>query len=416
MSDIRAYRAHDIPAAPSVARARAIWQRAARDVAVEVVDAARLADIRAAWTDLVTRADAPNVFMDPALVCVAADVAPRMQHRAVLVWKSFGGKRQLAGCWSFAIGRPRQTLLPIRVLTAPAYEHCYLATPVIDRTCLEETLDTMLDTIAGHPELPKIVALDMMNADGPTYDALMRVLDRRGSAPSLFAQSQRPKLVASDLDGKAYLEQALSASTRKKLRQHRRKLAEKGTLNTIVVTQPGAVCRALEEFLAMEASGWKGRHGTALLSSKADAAFMRGAVGALADAGCASIHSLYVGGKPASMQIVARSGGTAFTWKTTYDETLQDFSPGMLLFEDYTAAFLADESIASVDSCAFDDRSYMAAWTERQLMADLWFDARPGGSFAFRMLSAAQIGYRGLRSLAKRTYLAWCDWRKVRAR
>ena len=90
------------------------------------------------------------------------------------------------------------------------------------------------------------------------------------------------------------------------------------------------------------------------------------------------------------MQIVGRAGAAAFTWKTAYDEQFQDFSPGMLLLEDYTAAFLADETIASVDSCSLDDSGYMAAWTERQPVADLWIDARRGGSLAFRVLSALQ--------------------------
>ena len=38
-----------------------------------------------------------------------------------------------------------------------------------------------------------------------------------------------------------------------------------------------------------------------------------------------------------------RAGAVAFTWKTAYDEQFHDFSPGMLLLEDYTAAFLADQ-------------------------------------------------------------------------
>jgi CelD/BcsL family acetyltransferase involved in cellulose biosynthesis len=285
----------------------------------------------------------------------------------------------------------------------------------MDRNCLDETIEALLDAIDDDAGLPKIVALDMMGADGATYDALLRVLDKRGSAPCLFAQWQRPKLV-SELDGKSYLELALSGSTRKKLRQHRRKLSEKGKLTSVVASQPGAVCRALEEFLAMEASGWKGRNGTALLSNKADAAFMRGAVGALAAAGCASIHSLYVDGKPASMQIVARLGAAAFTWKTAYDEAFQDFSPGTLLLEDYTAAFLADKSIGHVDSCSFDDSGYMAAWTERQPMVDLWFDVRRGGSPAFRALSSVQRCYRGVRALAKTGYLALRNWQKARKR
>jgi hypothetical protein len=78
----------------------------------------------------------------------------------------------------------------------------------------------------------------------------------------------------------------------------------------------------------------------------------------------------------------------------------------MLLLEDYTATFLADPGIAYVDSCALDDSSYMAVWSERQASGNLWLDARRGGSLAFRSLSALQKSYRELRAAAKTAYLA----------
>jgi CelD/BcsL family acetyltransferase involved in cellulose biosynthesis len=134
---------------------------------------------------------------------------------------------------------------------------------------------------------------------------------------------------------------------------------------------------------------------------------MRGAVAALADQGCASIHSLRLDGKPISAQIAVRAGAAAFTWKTAYDETFRDFSPGMLLFEEYTAAFLADKSIAYVDSCSFDDSGYMASWGERQAVADLWIDVRRGGSLEFRAMSGLQKSYRDARAAAKALYLNW---------
>jgi CelD/BcsL family acetyltransferase involved in cellulose biosynthesis len=208
------------------------------------------------------------------------------------------------------------------------------------------------------------------------------------------------------------LESALSSSTRKKLRQHRRKLSEQGKLVSTVVTEPEAVRQALEEFLAMEMSGWKGRQGTALASSEGDAAFMRGAMAVLAEHGSAAIHSIYLDGKPVSMQLVARSGSAAFTWKTAYDEAFQDFSPGMLLLEDYTTAFLADKAIVFVDSCSFDDTGYMSAWQERREVADLWIDARRGGSLEFRALSGLQKTYREARATAKAVYLQWRQSRK----
>jgi hypothetical protein len=162
----------------------------------------------------------------------------------------------------------------------------------------------------------------------------------------------------------------------------------------------------------MESSGWKGREGTALASKEADAAFMRGAMAALSEHRNAAIHSIHLDGKPISMQLVARAGSAAFTWKTTYDETFYDFSPGMLLLEDYTAAFLADKSIAFVDSCSFDDTGFMSAWQERQEVADLWIDARRGGSLEFRALSGLQKTYREARATTKALYLQWRKSRK----
>ena len=106
------------------------------------------------------------------------------------------------------------------------------------------------------------------------------------------------------------------------------------------------------------------------------------------------------------MQLILRCGDAAFTWKTAFDERFQDFSPGMLLLEDYTASLLADERIAFVDSCAQDDSGFMAVWSERQGVADLWFDVRRGGSLAFRSLSALQKSYRDLRATAKNAFYA----------
>ena len=192
-------------------------------VTVEIADAARLATIRSSWDDLVTRAAEPNVFMDPALLCAASEVDPDAPVHTLLAWKAFDDRQQLVGVWAFSVSRPQKSPLPVRVLSVPPYFHGHLATPVIDRDCLDETLDAMLDRLADAPDLPKIAALDSMGTDGPTMAALTRVLAARDSAPCIFERFRRPKL-ASDLDGKRYLENSLSGSTRKKLRQHRRRL------------------------------------------------------------------------------------------------------------------------------------------------------------------------------------------------
>ncbi len=374
-------------------------------ITVEIACGNRLSAIDADWRDLTTRADACNVFMHPQLLGRAGDTNAGRRHIALLAWQSLGDAQRLVGLWAFAIRRAPQSALPVSVLSAPPVPHGYLATPVVDRDHLDAALAAMLDRIAGDGRLPRIVALDAMGADGATMQALARVLAARRSTPCFFGRTQRPKL-ASQLDGKQYLEQALSGSTRKKLRQQRRKLGEKGALESQRIAEPEAVCAAFEEFLRLEASGWKGQQGTALLNDAADAAFARAMIAELALRGEAEIHALTLDGRPVSMQIVLHAGPAAFTWKTAYDETAQDFSPGMLLFEDYTAAFLADGRIGHVDSCAFDDSGYMAAWRERQAIAHLWFDARRGGSLGFDAVARIQKGFLWLRAHTKALYLA----------
>jgi CelD/BcsL family acetyltransferase involved in cellulose biosynthesis len=402
---------NEIPSVVPATRAVASVHRLTQDIAVEIASAARFAEIRPAWVDLLARADTPNVFMDPALLRAAAELRVDADHRALLAWRQDSAGPQLIGAWAFVVRPPRRSLLPARMLIAPPTPNGYLATPVIDRAYLDQALEAMLDAVERDAQLPKIMALDTMGAEGPTMEALTRVLAARGTEPCVLEQRSRPKL-ASELDGKGYLEKALSGSSRKKLRQHRRRLSEKGALTSVVLSEPTAVRRALEEFLTMEAAGWKGRNGTALLSNEAEAGLVRTGVAALADDGCVSIYALYLDGRPVSMQIVGRSGPAAFTWKTAYDETFHDFSPGMLLLEDYTAALLADKSIAYVDSCSFDDTGFMATWTERRAVADLWIDARRGGSLQFRVLGTLQKSYRDLRAAAKRAYLAWRSKRK----
>jgi CelD/BcsL family acetyltransferase involved in cellulose biosynthesis len=407
MSTVNASTAAELPGA---GRLQSQAGTAAQSVCVELVEADRLSSLQGAWRDLVQRAAEPNAFMDPALLAAAFAADPDAQVHALLAWSQGSEPRALLGLWAFAVGRPEKSILPLRLLLAPPNPHGHLATPVIDRACLDEVLDAMLDRLAQEPRRPTIAALAAMG-DGPTMQALTRVLARRDSAPCIMARTQRPRL-QSDLDGKAYFEKALSGSSRKKLRQHRRRLAEKGVLRSVMVSDPAAVRGAIENFLALEASGWKARQGTALICKEANAAFMRQAVLRMAEQGCASILALELDGRPVSMQIILRCGSAAFTWKTAYDEVFQDFSPGMLLLEDYTSAFLADPEITFADSCATDDSGFMSVWTERQAIADIWFDVRRGSSLAFRVLGGVQKFYSDVRARAKTAYLALERWRK----
>ena len=68
-------------------------------------------------------------------------------------------------------------------------------------------------------------------------------------------------LAAQDRTG--YLEHALPHKKLKELRRQRRRLADTGTIEFVTAREPKDVASALGYFLALEASGWKGRQGSA---------------------------------------------------------------------------------------------------------------------------------------------------------
>jgi CelD/BcsL family acetyltransferase involved in cellulose biosynthesis len=402
--------AHIVEDSPSLQ-----WRPAAADapIVVECATGPRLRDIESDWGGLLERALDPNVFMSPALIQSAEQHFPDSRFITLLAWRSAENTKILAGLWSFAIGYPPRSLRLARALISPAAPHAYLATPVVDREDAENVLRAMLNFLERDARMPRTIVLDPVGMQSETMQALSHVFLSRGSAPSTLGKAQRPML-RSEMDGKRYLEQSQSSSSRKKLRQHRRRLEEKGTLEFKVWDDPKPVCDAFDAFLQLEHAGWKGRSGTALLCSRAEAAFSVAMIASMADRKDAMVHALYLDGKPISMQIVLRAGRVAFTWKTAYDEKFQEFSPGMLLLEEYTREFLADRGIDHVDSCAFDDSGFMSAWAERQTMAQVWGDVRRGPSLQFVLMCQLQRAYFKLRNAAKTVHAAWRrNWKGI---
>ena len=376
------------------------------------------------WRDLVAEAAEPNVFMEPAVLLAARRAEPQTPIEVLLAWRSGpagsepAGRqlaaKELAGAWAFAA-----TAGVLPRLRAPAAPLAALASPVIRADCVEEVLEGWFRLLTESP-LPKILTLKAMPDKGPIRDAFDRVVARRG-CDRMIEERRNRAVLRSALDGPAYLERSLSGSRRRKLRQLRSRLARKGAVAYVRHTDPQAVAAATEDFLALEARGWKGRRGTALASDRRLVAFTRQAVTALAADGLASVTALTLDGRPVSMGVVLRSGRTASTWKIAYNEDAAPFSPGYLLALEDTAAFLADEAVDEVDSCASAEFGIMAEiWRERRAVADVHLDIRPGASLRFRaamlLLAAAELLPRLRRRLRARDQLRRFYYRLRRLR
>ncbi len=160
---------------------------------------------------------------------------------------------------------------------------------------------------------------------------------------------------------------------------------------------------ATERFLDLEARGWKGAKGTALLQDSGLAAFARTMTRLMARQGKCRVDSLELDGRAVAMAIVLRSGDRAYFWKTAYDETLASRSPGKQLALALTERLAADPTVALTDSCAVQDHPMIdRLWPDRMVVGDVLIASPETDLDAFE---------RARRQVCRR--LTWRKWLKA---
>jgi hypothetical protein len=210
--------------------------------------------------------------------------------------------------------------------------------------------------------------------EGPAFVALKRALAEQGLCVGILRSCRRAALDATG-DADAMLREALGAKKLKELRRQRHRLEDKGTLEFAVAKTPADVTAALEDFLALEGSGWKGARGTALAQHAGDAAFIRKAAPALAAQGRLEIVSLTRNGTTLASGLVLRDAGTAYFFKIAMDESEARNSPGVQLTLDLTRHLCADPAIDTADSSTDSVHPMIDhVWRNRIEIADVFIE------------------------------------------
>jgi CelD/BcsL family acetyltransferase involved in cellulose biosynthesis len=203
-------------------------------------------------------------------------------------------------------------------------------------------------------------------------------------------------------DADELLRDALGAKKLKELRRQHHRLAEHGEVAFDVAKTPDEVTRALENFLELEASGWKAERGTALAQDDGDAAFIRRAVTALAETGQCEIATLRAGTAPVAAAIVLRHLDRAFYFKLGVDERFAKFSPGVQLTLGVTRHLCADPAIVLADSMAAPDHPMInPIWRGRLSIGDVLIPLRRNDPVATLIQMAMRLR-NGIREPARR--------------
>ncbi len=357
-----------------------------------------------AWNDLLGRCLEDNVFLDPAFCLTAAShLASRERPRFIMVWAAgpVAERTLIAVC---PVVLPRNPLR--RLATVWVHDLTALGVPLLDRdragTALEALLSCMAENLPGRGA----VLFESLPADGPTAALLRRVAETTQRGLVVVGHWHRAVLRLEGPPDRSGLG-ALSSKASKDARRQARRLADLGRLDYASL-RGGDLDGAAEQFLALEAAGWKGRAGTAMLRVSAQAAFARAMIRRLGRQGRCRIERLALDGAPIASTVILSCGRTDYLWKIAYAEDLARFSPGVQLVLELSERQKREGRVLVTDSCAVPDHPMIdRLWRDRLTMQDVALALAPERDRAFRFAVAGERSWRRLRASAKAVLHRW---------
>ncbi|WP_299818492.1 GNAT family N-acetyltransferase [uncultured Roseibium sp.] len=347
-----------------------------------------------AWQQLCDDALDPNPFFSPAFLC---PYLRHMEHRPVRLAVVRDGR---TGVWLVAapVGR-RRLGLALPTATVWATDYSPLGTPLMHPQAGPDAVDAFLKGAAGSGALLAIPYLPLASRTASRLSASGAVRITVTAREKRSAHDAGPK-------GEEQLQAAFSGKRRKEMRRLLRRLGDEHETSFESVTGAG-VPAAFDAFLRLEASGWKGRSGTALSSRSQTEAFAKSAIANLAGGNCVRIDQLKVGEALVAALVLIQNRGHVFSWKIAFDESRARFSPGAQIALHALRENLAMPGFKGADSLAVPGHSMIEPlWRGRVETATLLGSQGFGGRLMTFLgeadLTAKRGLRRGLRAVKKR--------------
>lgn len=281
---------------------------------------------------------------------------------------------------------------PIPQLCGWIHGNCFLGAPLVaaglEKPFWRALLDWSDDN-AGRALFLHVAALPL---EGPLWRALQDVLTEQNRLAGMVHREERA-LLSSDATPQAYFEESLSGKKRKELRRQSARLAELGEVSFERRRDDEHLGRWIDDFLALEHSGWKGTAGSALASHHSTARLFKEALQGAASLGKLERLTLSLNGEPLAMLANFLIPPGAYSYKTAFDERYARYSPGVQVQRE-NLDLLADPAIAWCDSCAGADHPMIDhIWRERRAVGRV--SIAIGGKWrraAFKQLLKLELG------------------------
>ena len=350
------------------------------------------------WDDLQDLADTalePNAFYEPMMLKPALAAFGTGRLRLVLVHAILPNdgrrRRLLCGFFPFELERHYRSV-PVRTLRSWLHLHSFLGTPLLRRGYAERTIARFLDWAASPAAGARIIEFRQVTTDGPVHRHMLDEMHARGLTTCVTDWHVRALLTHASSSAEG-VRAALGWKKSKELSRLERRLRERGTVTFDELTSASDVDRWVDQFLSLEADGWKGRAASALLCDERQAEFFRTCVqGAFARRRLTAL-AMRLDGRPIAMKFNFHTAGASFAFKIAYAEDLARFSPGVLLEIENIRRFDRASQIDWMDSCADP---------HHPMIDHLWHERR-----AIQTLVVSATATRGAATVATLPLLKW---------
>ncbi len=274
---------------------------------------------------------------------------------------------------------------PLPNIRGWTHDNCFLGAPLVARGFEKAFWEHLLAWADRTPRLSLFLHLVHMPTEGPLHAALAETVAAQ-DRPAAKVMHEERAMLASSLGPEEYYANALSTKKRKELRRQHRRLGELGKLEATRLTDSDTLGDWCQEFLELEARGWKGSQQSALASDRRTERMFRRALSGAARRGRLECLTLRLDGRAIAMLANFLTPPGGFSFKTTFDEEYARYSPGVLLQHE-NLEILYNSKIDWMDSCAAPDHPMINhLWRERRSIAR--YSIAIGGSL--RQMTFAQ--------------------------
>lgn len=238
-----------------------------------------------------------------------------------------------------------------------------------DETERQETVKAVWNQIKM---LPKWHVLEMRLVKKDSWlNDLLEVAEKENYRTGIWKMDSAPYVTLPQGEEKEQLFEeyfkGLKKTFQQRLKRNLRQLKEQGKVEFVVTR--GYSSELMQKYFDLESRGWKGRRGTAAACDPNVTKLHDDFAREVAEKNALLTYELKLDAKTIAMSINTLNNQQTVFWKTSFDEEYKRFSPGLLIFREFLADAIRNDSTELDMLCPANDYKKIWATGEREHVA-----------------------------------------------